>query len=136
MQPRKEGRSFSFGTPKNGKSRTLSPAPFVMETLQAHKKAKAKLRIAAGPAWDDGGFPNVRVQVPPCARMRLYERYCGDVFTRKTFTPSVISHRSVKNRGERPRSRYFDEHEAIISRDDFIAVQRILNNSKYSCEKQ
>ena len=59
------------------------------------------------------------------------ERYCGDVFTRKTFTPSVISHHSVKNRGERPRSRYFDEHEAIISRDDFIAVQRILNNSKY-----
>ena len=59
------------------------------------------------------------------------ERYCGDVFTRKTFTPSVISHRSVKNRGERPRSRYFDEHEAIVSRDDFIAVQHILNNSKY-----
>lgn len=59
------------------------------------------------------------------------ERYCGDVFTRKTFTPNVISHRSIKNRGERPRSRYFDEHEAIISRDDFIAVQRILNNSKY-----
>ncbi len=59
------------------------------------------------------------------------ERYCGDVFTRKTFTPDVISHRSRKNWGERPRSRYLDEHEAIISRDDFIAVQHILNNSKY-----
>ena len=59
------------------------------------------------------------------------ERYCGDVFTRKTFTPDVVSHRSIKNRGERPRSRYLDEHEAIVSRDDFIAVQHILNNSKY-----
>lgn len=59
------------------------------------------------------------------------ERYCGDVFTRKTFTPDVISHRSVKNRGERPRSRYLDEHEAIISRDDFIAVQHMLQNAKY-----
>ena len=59
------------------------------------------------------------------------ERYCGDVFTRKTFTPNVISHRSIKNRGERPRSRYYDEHEAIVSRDDYIAVQHILNNSKY-----
>ncbi len=59
------------------------------------------------------------------------ERYCGDVFTRKTFTRDVLSHRSVKNRGERPRSRYLDEHEAIVSRDDFIAVQHILNNSKY-----
>lgn len=59
------------------------------------------------------------------------ERYCGDVFTRKTYTPDVISHRSVKNRGERPRSRYYDEHEAIVSRDDFIAVQHMLSNSKY-----
>ena len=59
------------------------------------------------------------------------ERYCGDVFTRKTFTRDVLSHKSVKNRGERPRSRYLDEHEAIISRDDFLAVQMLLNNSKY-----
>ena len=59
VQPRKKGRSFSFGTPKNGKGRTLSPAPFVMEVLKAHKKAQAELRIAAGPAWDDGGFPNL-----------------------------------------------------------------------------
>ena len=59
------------------------------------------------------------------------ERYCGDVFTRKTFTRDVLSHKSVKNRGERPRSRYLDEHEAIISRDDFVAVQMLLNNSKY-----
>ena len=59
------------------------------------------------------------------------ERYCGDVFTRKTFTPNVISHRSIKNRGERPRTMYKDEHEAIVTRDDFIAVQHILNNSKY-----
>ena len=59
------------------------------------------------------------------------ERYCGDVFTRKTFTPDVISHRSVKNRGERPRSRYLNEHEAIVSRDDFIAVQHMLQNAKY-----
>lgn len=59
------------------------------------------------------------------------ERYCGDVFTRKTFTRDVLSHKSIKNRGERPRSRYLDEHEAIISRDDYVAVQMLLNNSKY-----
>lgn len=59
------------------------------------------------------------------------ERYCGDVFTRKTFTRDVLSHKSVKNRGERPRSRYLDEHEPIISRDDFVAVQHLLNNAKY-----
>lgn len=59
------------------------------------------------------------------------ERYCGDVFTRKTWTPDVLSHRSIKNRGERPRSMYRDEHQAIVTRDDFIAVQHIINNSRY-----
>ena len=53
------------------------------------------------------------------------ERYCGDVYTRKTFTKDVLSHKSVKNRGERPISHYYSEHEGIISRDDFIAVQHI-----------
>ena len=33
------------------------------------------------------------------------ERHCGDVLTRKTFTPDVISHKSKKNRGERQQSR-------------------------------
>ena len=59
------------------------------------------------------------------------ERHCGDVLTRKTFTEDYRSHRTLKNRGNRPQSHYFNHHEAIISRDDFIAVQRMLDNSKY-----
>ena len=74
---------------------------------------------------------NARWTADSIVRILRNERYCGDVFTRKTFTPDVISHRSIKNRGERPRSRYLDEHEAIVSRDDFIAVQHMLDNAKY-----
>ena len=74
---------------------------------------------------------NIKWTAPGVLQTLRNERYCGDVFTRKTFTRDVLSHRSVKNRGERPRSRYLDEHEAIISRDDFVAVQLLLNNSKY-----
>lgn len=59
------------------------------------------------------------------------ERHCGDVLTRKTFTPDVISHKSKKNRGERQQSLYKGEHEAIVSRDDYIAVQHMINNAKY-----
>ncbi|MBR3245867.1 MAG: recombinase family protein [Parasporobacterium sp.] len=59
------------------------------------------------------------------------ERHCGDVLTRKTFTEDYRSHRTLKNKGDRPQSRYFNHHEAIISRDDFIAVQRLLDSSKY-----
>ena len=59
------------------------------------------------------------------------ERHCGDVLTRKTFTPNFRTHKSRKNRGERPQSRYSNRHEAIISRADFNAVQRLLDNAKY-----
>lgn len=59
------------------------------------------------------------------------ERHCGDVLTRKTFTPNYRTHLSRKNRGERPQSHYMNHHEAIVSRDDFIAVQRMLANAKY-----
>lgn len=59
VQPRKKGASFSFGTPKNGKGRILTPAPFVMETLKEHKKEQALHRLKIGPVWNDGGFPNL-----------------------------------------------------------------------------
>lgn len=59
------------------------------------------------------------------------ERNCGYVITRKTYTPNFRDHKSKKNRGQRPQSTYKDHHTAIISRDDFIAVQRLLDNSKY-----
>ena len=59
------------------------------------------------------------------------ERHCGDVLTRKTYTPSVVDHKSVKNNGERPQSMYLNHHAAIVSRDDFIAVQQLIDNAKY-----
>ena len=62
------------------------------------------------------------------------ERYCGDVVTRKrykVFAADVVTQKSFKNRGEKPQSYYRDEHEAIVSRDDFIAVQHIMHNAKY-----
>ena len=59
------------------------------------------------------------------------ERYCGDVLTRKTYTPSYLDHKSRKNMGDRTQHRWKDRHEPIISRDDFIAVQHLINNAKY-----
>ena len=59
------------------------------------------------------------------------ERHCGDVLTRKTYTPNFRTHLSKKNNGKRPQSRYLNHHEAIVSRDDFIAVQQMIDNAKY-----
>lgn len=59
------------------------------------------------------------------------ERHCGDVLARKTWTPSYLDHKSKKNRQDRNQYRQKNHHEAIVSRDDFIAVQRMLSNAKY-----
>lgn len=59
------------------------------------------------------------------------ERHCGDVLARKTWTPSYLDHKSKKNRQDRNQYRQKEHHEAIISRDDFIAVQRLIANAKY-----
>lgn len=59
------------------------------------------------------------------------ERHCGDVVTRKTFTPDFRDHKKRVNKNDRPQSWYYDHHEAIVSRDDFIAVQHLLDNMKY-----
>ncbi len=59
------------------------------------------------------------------------ERYCGDVLARKTFTPNYLTHKSKRNRHDRNQYRQKDHHEAIISREDFFAVQKLIRNAKY-----
>ncbi len=54
------------------------------------------------------------------------ERHCGEVLTGKTWTPNYIDHKVKPNRGNIVQHRYALHHEAIISRDDFIAVQHML----------
>lgn len=59
------------------------------------------------------------------------ERHCGDVLARKSWTPNYLDHKSKKNKLDRNQYRRKNNHEAIISRDDFIAVQRLISNAKY-----
>ena len=59
------------------------------------------------------------------------ERHCGDVLARKTWTPNYLDHKAKKNKQDRNQYRQRDHHESIISRDDFIAVQRLIANAKY-----
>lgn len=59
------------------------------------------------------------------------ERHCGDITARKTWTPNYLDHRSVKNRLDRNQYKCRDHHEAIISRYDFLAVQKLIDNAKY-----
>ena len=63
------------------------------------------------------------------------ERHCGDVLARKTFTPNYLDHKSKKNNHNRNQYLKRNHHAAIISRDDFIAVQRLISNAKYGGNK-
>lgn len=62
--PRGIEKNFRFDTLKNGKPRTLAPAPFVMETLREHKKRQEQQKKAAGDLWDDLGFPDLVFTYP------------------------------------------------------------------------
>ncbi len=56
LRPRKKGDKYRFGSPKNGKTRTIAPAPSVMAMLKEQKAAQNKQRLRAGPAWHRGEF--------------------------------------------------------------------------------
>jgi len=59
------------------------------------------------------------------------ERHCGDVLARKTWTPNYLDHKSKRNKKNKNQYKRKNNHEAIIPRDDFIAVQRLISNAKY-----
>lgn len=58
------------------------------------------------------------------------ERYMGDYMMRKTYTPNILPLRNRPNRGEEDRYYYENANPAIISKEDFYAVQRLKEKKK------
>ena len=81
------------------------------------KKVCGKLNTV----WTPGGVATV---------MRN-ERYCGDVLARKTWTPDFHTHKSVKNTGKKNRYYQPGHHDAIVTRAQWNAAQRILNSRHF-----
>lgn len=54
------------------------------------------------------------------------EKYVGDVLMQKTYTLDCITHKSVKNNGERAMYLIQNNHPAIIDRDTYNRVQQEL----------
>lgn len=52
----KKGGKYYLSTPKNGKARTIAPAPEVMELLQRQKARQDEQKLKAGEVWMDSGF--------------------------------------------------------------------------------
>lgn len=49
----KKGGQYYLTTPKNGKTRTIAPAPSVMKLLRAQRAHQAEQRLKAGELWED-----------------------------------------------------------------------------------
>lgn len=59
VQSRKKGDPYKFGSPKNGKTRTIVPAPCVMEALINHRIDQELEKARAKDLWKPGDFPNL-----------------------------------------------------------------------------
>ena len=53
VRPEHRVESGLFISPKNGKPRTITPAPSVLKTLKEQRRRQAETRIKAGPLWDN-----------------------------------------------------------------------------------
>lgn len=59
------------------------------------------------------------------------ERHCGDVLSRKTYTPNYLDHKVKKNRHDRNQYKQSNHHEGIVSHEIFEAAQKLLAVHKY-----
>lgn len=87
----------------------------------AESLTEAKIPTVKGKeVWNSGTVRN----------MLRNEKYCGDVLMQKTYTVDCFSHKSVRNRGQKPQYRLTNNHPAIIPRDDWMKVQAMLQQQR------
>lgn len=63
-------------------------------------------------------------------RMLSNEKYIGQVFMQKTYTPDFLTGKQVKNDGKLEMYLVKNAHEAIIDRETFDKVQKMKGNIK------
>lgn len=60
-------------------------------------------------------------------RILKNEKYCGDVLIQKTYSENPVTKRRVVNHGERQKYMFRNVIPPIVSREDWLKVQEILN---------
>lgn len=56
QREKKPNGAYVFAPLKNGKSRKITPAPWVMQVLRHHRAVQAEQRLKAGSVWEDSGL--------------------------------------------------------------------------------
>ena len=69
------------------------------------------------------GYGRKRWDATAVKRILENERYCGDLKQGKFYTPDYLTHKSIRNKGEKEFVSRSNNHEAIIEREVFDKVQ-------------
>lgn len=106
-----KGGAYIFAPLKNDKSRTITPAPWVMALLRRHRAKQNEQRLKVGPIWEDSGLVFTNEQGRHLATHTVYKAF-------KSVVASI----------GRPDARFHDlRHSyavaAIRSGDDIKTVQ-------------
>ena len=84
-----------------------------LRQIQDWLKENCILTVQGNAEWANGTIKGILTS----------EKYCGDVLMQKTYTTDCITHKAVKNNGERPMYLVQNNHPAIIDRATYDAVQ-------------
>ena len=99
-------------------------------TLDEMAETLTEMAIPTGGRRKDGSL-NTHWSANGIVSLLRNERYCGDVLARKTYTPNYKDHKSKKNNGKKNKYYQANHHDAIVSRTEWNAAQRILNSRRY-----
>lgn len=56
QREKKKGGAYIYAPLKNDKARTITPAPWVMDVLRAHRAKQAQQHLMAGSLWENSGL--------------------------------------------------------------------------------
>ena len=87
-----------------------------MRNIKYSLESKGLLTARGNATWNESLIKSILTN----------EKYVGDVLMQKTFTADCITHKVVKNHGERAMYLVTDHHEPIIDRDTYNRVQQEL----------
>ena len=89
----------------------------------AKKLNKLGIKTYTGSKWSQATISDIIRQ----------EKYVGDTCGQKYYSVSPITHKKVKNYGEKEKYDARDTHQAIISRDTWDKAQTIINKRSEAC---
>ena len=111
---------------ENGEPEVIPEQAEVVRQIFRQYLAGASLRMI-GESLESGQIPNVTGgaawSISAIRSILTNEKYCGDVLLQKTYVRDCISKQVVRNTGQLPMYLVRNNHQGIVDRKTFDAVQ-------------